>query len=323
MTIPFKYNDKITRLKFILDVLSPFDYLCIQLEQGLETGYKHYQCYVEFKNARYWDSVRKLISFAHVEERKGSQKDAFKYCTKEDTRLHGYWEFGTRPVFNENGSKNGLKELFVKAIMSGASDFELLLNFPTIYKKQVVNEYREILGIMDPYLINNRDVIVHYIYGASGTGKSSYVRRTHDIRDLYFVSDYDKDPFGNYKGQKVIVFEEYRQQFSLSQLLQYIDIYPVELPSRYNNKIAKYTEVYIISNWELKHQYQNLSNVDRQAFYRRIKYVYSIDIDYIYRYEIDRNLKVLNKTYVYNPLGNKIKDFPNLPTRFDYYKESE
>ena len=43
-------------------------------------------------------------------------------------------------------------------------------------------------------------------------------------------------PFDNYRGQDVIVFDEFRSGINFSLFLQLIDAYPVELPCRYNNK---------------------------------------------------------------------------------------
>jgi len=317
LTIPFKHNNKIIKIKDIVSKLSPYKYLVFQLEQGQDTGYKHYQLYVEFENARYWTSIQKIFGFAHIEIRNGTQKEAYDYCTKEDTRLHGPFEFGKRPVFNSKNTNSGLREKFIQAISLGASDRDLLLQFPTIFKKQMVDEYRSILGVKDYYEVNNRDLEVIYLFGLSGVGKSSYIRREHEANDIYVVSDYDKDPFGNYNGQDIIVFDEYRSNFNLTQILQYLDIYPLFLPSRYTNKLAKYTKVYVVSNWSLEQQYINLPHQDRQAFLNRFKYRIHITDDYITRDEYTRRGDFVKKLTIYNPLGNKSKLFPSLPTSFN------
>lgn len=41
-------------------------------------------------------------------------------------------------------------------------------------------------------------------------------------------------------------------------MLQYCDIYPIQLPARYANKFACYETVYIISNWSLEDQYKEV-----------------------------------------------------------------
>ena len=56
-------------------------------------------------------------------------------------------------------------------------------------------------------------------------------------------------------------------------MLQYCDIYPMELPARYSNKFACYETVYIISNWSLEEQYKEVQKENPKswnAFLRRI-----------------------------------------------------
>ena len=56
-------------------------------------------------------------------------------------------------------------------------------------------------------------------------------------------------------------------------MLLYLDIYPIELPSRYTNKYACYNRIYIISNWSLENQYKEVQKDDVEtwnAFLRRI-----------------------------------------------------
>ena len=56
-------------------------------------------------------------------------------------------------------------------------------------------------------------------------------------------------------------------------MLDYLDIYPLELPARYANKYACYETVYIISNWELEKQYSEVQTDSPEtwkAFLRRI-----------------------------------------------------
>lgn len=57
-----------------------------QHETGEEEKTPHIQGYVEFKNARYFDAVKKLLgNNMHIEKCK-SKEDAITYCQKTDTR---------------------------------------------------------------------------------------------------------------------------------------------------------------------------------------------------------------------------------------------
>ena len=60
-------------------------------------------------------------------------------------------------------------------------------------------------------------------------------------------------------------------------MLNFCDIYPIELPARYANKYACYNTVYIVSNWPLEEQYtetQLKNPTSWQAFLRRIHEVH-------------------------------------------------
>jgi len=56
-------------------------------------------------------------------------------------------------------------------------------------------------------------------------------------------------------------------------MLNYLDMYPLYLPARYNDRIACYTKVYITSNLALEQQYRSVQwerPETWRAFLRRI-----------------------------------------------------
>ncbi len=56
-------------------------------------------------------------------------------------------------------------------------------------------------------------------------------------------------------------------------MLNYLDGYPLALPCRYNDRVACYTTVFIISNIDIRLQYAALQKLEREswlAFLRRI-----------------------------------------------------
>jgi hypothetical protein len=53
-------------------------------EQGQQTGYRHYQAFVQFVNKKSRNQVKDLlVAEAHLEIAKGSLQDNIKYCSKE------------------------------------------------------------------------------------------------------------------------------------------------------------------------------------------------------------------------------------------------
>lgn len=320
LTIPYVYNKERVKFKYVVNSLIKYSYFVFQLERGVETGYKHFQLYLENDNPISFSTIKNIFPYAHIECREGTKQQAFEYCTKEETRLHGYWEFGERPNFEESvETPRSKKEKMMNDVLDGKPDKYLMITYPTIFSKKLVNEWRSVAGIN--LYQNNRNVICTYIFGSTGIGKSSYVRRKYSADQIYVVSDYERAPFDNYNGQKIIVFEEYRSNFPLSLFLQYLDIYPLLLPARYSNKQALYDRVYIISNWSLDQQYYNCSNADKFALYRRIKYSITITKDYCVRQVYSGGIYTGNE-WVYNPLGSVYKGLSDgcpidLPTYFE------
>ncbi len=71
-------------------------YICGQLEKGAE-GTVHIQYYINFKAPKRLTVMKKLDPVAHWEA-VHRDNGAGEYCMKEDTRIAGPWEYGTKPV---------------------------------------------------------------------------------------------------------------------------------------------------------------------------------------------------------------------------------
>lgn len=118
-----------------------------------------------------------------------------------------------------------------------------------------------------------RTMHVTYVYGVSGTGKTSDIVKNHGGYDgIYRVTDY-KNPYDEYHGEDIIVYEEFRCQFHISTILNAIDGHPYNLGCRYHNKVACYTQVFFTSNVPLCDLYRNVQQNEPEtwkAFLRRI-----------------------------------------------------
>lgn len=72
--------------KFLCDKLSTARKFVYQAEAG-ESGTKHIQGYVLWKNQKRFSTMQKLIPKAHLEKAKGSDQQNFQYCTKKEGRI--------------------------------------------------------------------------------------------------------------------------------------------------------------------------------------------------------------------------------------------
>lgn len=70
-----------------------------------------------------------------------------------------------------------------------------------------------------------------WFYGPSGTGKSHRAFESFH-EDTHFVKDLECKWWDGYKGQPIVILEDFRGQISLSQLLRMVDRYPLTVPVR-------------------------------------------------------------------------------------------
>ena len=259
-------------------------YWCMCDEIGGEEKTLHTHLFIQFKNPIYFNSIKETYPTAHIEEARGSAQENRDYIRKEgkfentekaETNLkETFEEFGTIPQ-EGRGRRSDLAELY-QMIKDGYSNVEILeINPDNILNLQYIDKAR--LEILSNRYKSERRVhlMVVYVYGLTGLGKSRNILDEHGDENVYRCTDY-KHPFDTYSGEDVLVLEEFRSDFPIGNLLNYLDIYPVQLPARYNNRQACYNYVYIVSNWRLEDQYHNVKIEQPetyQAFLRRIKKV--------------------------------------------------
>ena len=109
----------------------------------------------------------------------------------------------------------------------------------------------------------------------TGTGKTYNVMSRRDL-NVYRVTGYEH-PFDKYLHEDTLLFDEFRSQLPISDMLIYLDGYrKTFLSARYNPKTALYNKVFIISNVSLEEQYQDVQRTSPEswdAFLRRIDHV--------------------------------------------------
>lgn len=241
----------------------------------------HTHLFVQFRNPIYFSSLKKAFPTAHIEEGLGDAKANRDYIRKEgkwantekeETNLKdSFEEWGTIPQAGQ-GKRSDLSRLY-ELIKDGYSNVEILeINPDNLLNLQHIDKARlEIL--FNRYKGERRtDLLVTYVYGGTGLWKSRQILDSHGDSNVYRVTDF-KHPFDTYSGEDVLVFEEFRSDLPIGSMLNYLDIYPLQLPARYNNRQACYNFVYIVSNWKLEDQYHNIHLEQPEtwnAFIRRI-----------------------------------------------------
>lgn len=271
------------------DLDSDADFV-FQLERGESgggQGYLHYQATLllsRSKHRRRQDVVRVLkahgIPDAHLEKirRIGA---AAMYCSKSETRQAGPWwsseKFHQDSIRTSKASGSGAvgdRMLLAQAVDEGMAPQDIALDEKLRLLLTPANQgfVEKIWAAQKAkkWSSEDRDVEVIYLWGPTGVGKTRSVREAVPPEKLYAATLSTRDPFGKYAFEPTLLLDEFRGDFPISQLLQLLDRYPVQLDRRYENCWAAWTKVYICSNWSLEDLYRDCPAADRAALRRRI-----------------------------------------------------
>lgn len=275
-------------IKDNLAAFKSIEYWCLCDEIG-EKGTPHTHVYLASPNAILFDSLHKRFFGAHIEVAHGSHKENRDYIRKE-----GKWtdsekkETNLSETFEESGElppeyskQESVNARILGMIEEGQTSAAILRSEPAALSKiQNIEAARQAI-LSEEYRDKWRDLDVTYLWGPPGTGKTRSVMEKYGYSNVYRVTNY-AHPFDGYQGQAVILFDEFRSSLPFSDMLNYLDGYPVQLPCRYADKTACYTKVYIISNISLEKQYPNIQQdepLSYQAFLRRIHHVWELSDD--------------------------------------------
>lgn len=257
-------------------------YFCMSYEKGLKEQTEHAHIFLYFKNPHRGDKIAAVFfKKAHLDVCRGSCAENRDYVfkagkwtdtEKEETRVDGtQYESGELPEEKGQGKRTDLDTL-LDMIKNGATNTQIL-NKNSDYLRYISSidrirqEYEQ-----DKWRDTFRHLEVTYVCGKTGKGKTREIMEKYGYRNVKRVTNYEH-PFDDYRGEDVVIFEEFRSNLAIEQMLNYLDGYPVCLPSRYSDKWAGFTKVFICTNWDLMKQYKNIQENHQEtwnAFLRRI-----------------------------------------------------
>lgn len=153
--------EKWNELYEYLTSLGLLNYIVACKENAPSTGHEHIHCYVQFRNS-FRLSVKKLCG-AHVDICKGSAKQNVEYVKKQGN------------IIVENGFARNPGAITVNDVKSMKKKDREDLSF--IYYDKIIqlNENEDIKIQKDKYY---KEVVVYYIWGDSGVGKT---KKAHSL----------------------------------------------------------------------------------------------------------------------------------------------
>ena len=246
--------------------LKSISYFCLADEKGATY---HTHLYLQFSSAVRFSTLKKKFPTAHIESAKGTALDNRAYIRKEgkwtdsekhETVIEGtFYEEGECPV-EQQGHRTDL-DFMLQLIKAGASNMDLIeANSKMMFYVDKIEKVRQEIKAAESKS-KFRKLDVTYIFGDPGVGKTRSVMDKYGYDAVARITDYEH-PFETYNSatNDVILFDEFRSQLPITDMLCYLDGYPVQLPCRYANKWACYSTVYIISNVPLNHQYPDIQS---------------------------------------------------------------
>lgn len=286
-SVPTISADQISSAFREIDPNSDFVFQLERGESGGDQGYLHYQgCLLlsREKPRRRRDVVAVLkkngILDAHLEKVKRIGA-AEAYCSKSKTRQAGPWwssenfhDSSVRKAAANGSGAVGDRMILADAVDDGMDPDSIALD-PTLRLLLTPSNKSFVETIWaakqgEKWSHQDRDVVVTFIWGPTGVGKTRSVREQIPADDLYSADLGTRDPFGLYRFQPCLLLDEFRDSIPISQLLQLLDRYPYQIDRRYSNLWAAWSRVFICSNWSPAALYRDSPESDRAALRRRI-----------------------------------------------------
>ncbi len=236
-------------------------YIIFQKERG-ENGTVHYQGYVELKKRQRFTRMHYLFLNAHIESRRGNQKQAIAYCSKEDTRCDGPWENGIKKT---PGKRSDLTD-FVVSIRRGDTINQIIDDHGTNLARYT-KFYGMVKGAIKPQM--RMDLRVELHWGAPGMGKTRYAYEKYP--DIFPVPIGTNLWFDNYDGQKQILIDDFTGNMKLDHLLQMLDIYRVQIPVKGGYCWLRATTIIITSNVNYTDWYNFKDKNGPRKYYPEVK----------------------------------------------------
>ncbi len=275
-------HDKIKEL--LTTRFKSFEYGAMCDEIG-ENATPHTHVFVCFCSPVRFSMIKKHFPTAHIETASGSVEQNLAYLqktgkwaetAKAETSVPGtFEEWGERPPENLGKDKN-LETLYHMVVDEGLSNAQIIReNNDYILLIDKLDKIRT-THLQEKFKGERRlDLEVTYMFGATGTGKSRGILDEFGDSNVYRVTDYDH-PFDHYSCEPVLVFEEFRSSLTMSDMLNYLDIYPITLKARYANKYACFNRVFIVTNWDLEKQYAERQVTDKESWQALLRRIHKI-----------------------------------------------
>lgn len=275
LTVPAEGEKGVSRDE-LEQALEPYDAFLGQLEQGEGgTEYRHWQLVLVHPEPVRFSTLHRKLPTAHVEPVR-DLRASLAYVQKEDTRVEDEKPLvkgKIRPGPGQ-GHRSDLDTLR-RRILDGQETVDgLIMDDATAWRHGRMTA--DLVAARDRARLGagTRNVEVRVIFGDTGTGKTSAaIEGLQALGSVCRVTHWGAGAFDGYDGQDSLVLDEFAGQPELSELLTWLDVYPVALPARYRARQAAYSRVVLCTNTAPWTWYPWAPQAQRAALARRLHLV--------------------------------------------------
>lgn len=244
----------------------------------------HYHIYLNFgvgvdtKKVAEWFEIPDNF----VGKVKGRASDMLLYLTHGNDSQKNKYQYDDSEVVANFDFKQTIEEASIIGNFkdySYAQQLEYVNTLPIADKTRVFTQLKKLweLECICQNMNTDRDIRIVFITGKGGTGKTYYAKKLCDIEKLdYCVSSSSNDPFQDYLGQRVMIFDDLRDTaFEFEDLLKILDNHTnSSIKSRFSNKCFNGVMIIITSSIPLIYWYKSKklrkTNDSLVQLYRRI-----------------------------------------------------
>lgn len=261
---------------------APYSYISIGLEVGEDTQRPHIHIYVEYKNARSFNTLKKIDETTHIEKRMGTAKQADDYV-KKDGRS---WDDGEMTL--PQGKRTDLdacRELIVEDKCNMRDACMTVRSYQSIKTCQILLTYLEEERDWKPTVI--------WIWGKAGLGKS---RLAHDYARLQenkmhtVATSPDFKWWDGYDKHEIVLIEDLREEdCRFNVLLKILDRYPYRVEYKGGTRQLLAKTMFVTSDESPRCCYPQQDEVKIKQLTRRIDHVIELQSEEEYQLLIDYN----------------------------------
>ena len=219
---------------------STAEYIAYGVESCPTTGKTHHQGFIYFSGARgSKKQVGKLLSNSHVEMCRGNLDQNSDYCAKQNDLV----EFGSKP---KQGFRNDLEAVKDLILEQKLSVDEICVENPSLY-----HQYGRTLNKLEDIALRKKFrnflTVGKWYWGKTGTGKSHLAYQDFHPDTHY---DYPNDGgwWDGYKGQPIVIINEFRGSITMAEILTLCDKYPKTVRRRCREPVPFLAKTIIVTS---------------------------------------------------------------------------